>query len=372
MRKKSYRVHCLAGFGLLAIGWMAAGLGQTPTIVPLSKEYVRLGSRVVAIQNSTPATDTGARNPGSIAAYNPIDGYWVIDLNGNFTWDGPAIDRLVFWRYGDSTHVNVKVYGDWNGDGRTKIGVYSDGIWLLDYNGNNEWDPGVDLIVYFGGPGYTPVVGDWNGTGWSKIGAYKNTGSDAGTWLLDYNGNFSWDGTGTDKLLYFGGPDYIPVVGDWNGTGWSKIGAYNNITPNQGIWLLDYNGNFSWDGTSIDKNLLFGGPGYTPVVGDWNGKGSSKIGAYNEEFGTWVLDYDGSFDWLRPPDVFATFGGPGYSPVFGDWNGSGIAKIGVYNKDGTGTWLMDFYLNYILDAIPPDGRALLGGQGYEPVVGIWQ
>ena len=36
----------------------------------------------------------------------------------------------------------TSVVGDWNGRTGTKIGVYKDGVWYLDWNGNGAWDPG--------------------------------------------------------------------------------------------------------------------------------------------------------------------------------------------------------------------------------------
>jgi hypothetical protein len=35
-----------------------------------------------------------------------------------------------------------------------------------------------------------------------------------GTWVLDFNGNYTWD-IPPDKLIFFGGPGQIPVVGKW-------------------------------------------------------------------------------------------------------------------------------------------------------------
>jgi len=43
-------------------------------------------------------------------------------------------------------------------------------------------------------------------------------------------------------------PNVIPVTGDWNGTGTTKIGVFSN-----GTWYLDMNGNGVWDGPSVDK-----------------------------------------------------------------------------------------------------------------------
>src|SRR5207253_2415633 len=52
------------------------------------------------------------------------------------------------------------VVGDWNGDGKTKVGVYRDGsagfnapgtgLFSLDTNGNLGFDPGVDAVFLFG------------------------------------------------------------------------------------------------------------------------------------------------------------------------------------------------------------------------------
>ena len=43
----------------------------------------------------------------------------------------------------------IPVTGDWNGDGTTKIGVFIDGRWFLDLNGNGVWDEG-DLWAKLG------------------------------------------------------------------------------------------------------------------------------------------------------------------------------------------------------------------------------
>jgi hypothetical protein len=88
--------------------------------------------------------------------------------------------------------------------------VYKDGFWYLDYNGNGIWDTGADNASQFGGPGWTSVVGDWNGDGKTKVGVYKD-----GFWYLDYNGNGIWD-TGNDKAYNFGAPLWTSVVGKWS------------------------------------------------------------------------------------------------------------------------------------------------------------
>ena len=59
----------------------------------------------------------------------------------------------------------IPVMSDWNGDGKTEVGVYKDGVWYLDRNGNGVWDAGTDSQYTFGATGWIPVMSDWNGDG---------------------------------------------------------------------------------------------------------------------------------------------------------------------------------------------------------------
>jgi hypothetical protein len=51
------------------------------------------------------------------------------------------------------------------------------------------------MTVGWGWAGVTPIVGDWNGEGRDRIGV------DAGCyWYLDYDGNYSWTYSAGDKI----------------------------------------------------------------------------------------------------------------------------------------------------------------------------
>ena len=294
-------------------------------------------------------------------------GQWVLDGNANFQWDGAPPDKYFSFTAGAG---DIAIAGDWNGDGRTKAGVYHNGFWLLDYNGNGQWDgtAGGDRFIALGGngAGEIPVVGDWNGDGRTKVGFYYH-----GFWVLDYNGNGQWDGqSGGDRFIALGGSSgFVPVLGDWNGDGRTKVGYFNN-----GVWALDYNGNGVWDGTAGgDKFYNFSaGAGDIPVVGDWTGSHTTKIGVYHQGF--WLLDLNGNGVWDgTTTDKFAAFGSNGYTPVVGDWNGDGKTKIGFYYQ---GFWALDFNGNGQWDGPGPasgaDAFAGFGGApGEQPIIGKW-
>ena len=46
---------------------------------------------------------------------------------------------------------DAKGTGDFNGDGIATIGIFRDGLWMLDDNGDGQWLPG-DTIAVFGEP----------------------------------------------------------------------------------------------------------------------------------------------------------------------------------------------------------------------------
>jgi hypothetical protein len=127
--------------------------------------------------------------------------YWLVDSNGNQQWDAPPDTAFAY----GGIAGDIAVSGDWDGSGKTKIGIYrsSNGLWLLDYNGNGVFDSG-DKVYSFGGvSGDVPVVGDWNGDGRSKIGIFRQ----GYFWILDFNGNGTFDQN--EPAFAFGG-----VAGD--------------------------------------------------------------------------------------------------------------------------------------------------------------
>jgi hypothetical protein len=134
---------------------------------------------------------------------------------------GEVREDLIDHVFHYGTALDRPVVGDWTGDGLRRIGIFYNGEWHLDIDGDGRFGPR-DLNATFGTRGDLPVVGDWNGEGIERIGVYRG-----GTWILDTNGNNMLDGQ--DKVVHLGGPGDKPVVGDWNGDGRDEIGVYHAL-----------------------------------------------------------------------------------------------------------------------------------------------
>jgi hypothetical protein len=254
-----------------------------------------------------------------VGVFRPSTGKWYLDLNGNGVWDDCQVDGCLgpFGQQG-----NLPVVGDWAGTGTTQIGVFdaSTGLWKLDRNGNDLWDDcAVDLCLSpFGRPGDLPVVGHWNTTsGADKIGFYRPSKR---LWKLDLNNNGKLDGCTADGCLGpFGLSRDLPVVGDWTGTGISRIGVFS---PSTGLWDLDLNNNGKLDGCTVDDCLgPFGLSGDLPIVGDWTGTGTAQVGVFDPSTGLWELDLNGNgiFDGCQVDGCLGPFGQSGDIPVVGKW-----------------------------------------------------
>ncbi len=195
---------------------------------------------------------------------------------------------------------DIPVSGDWDGTGVKRIGVFRNGTWILDINGNGVIDA-ADRTVVFGQAGDRPVVGDWNGTRRVKLGLFRQ-----GTFILDLSGHLSGVPTGlSDASISFGLPGDLPVVSDWNQTGTTKIGVFRN-----GLWLVDLLGNQTQTAT-----YTYGQAGDVPVIGDWDGSGLPRIGVYRN--GIWILNYLGNnmLTLGGTYELYLAFGGAGYLPL---------------------------------------------------------
>jgi Divergent InlB B-repeat domain len=224
------------------------------------------------------------------------------------------------------------------------------------------------------GSQWIPIVGDWNGSGTDDIGIYSaaDSAGRGSRWHLDPNGNEKWNGCENDRCIRsFGQEGDLPVAGDWNGGGKDKIGVFR---PSTGEWFLDLDGDRRNDNCSIDRCIAsFGQQDDLPVIGDWAGTGISNVGVFRPSTGEWLLDRNGNGRWdgCNLDQCISGFGQQGDRPVAGDWNATGSSKIGVF-RPHTGEWFLDINGNGHWDEVNVDRYIVnFGQEGDLPVAGKW-
>ena len=124
------------------------------------------------------------------------------------------IDHVFY--YGDAG--DTPVAGDWNGDGIRTVGVFRDGAWVLDSNGDGQLDSS-DHQIQLGQAGDRPIVGDWDGDGIEELGVFR-----AGQWLVDLDN--SGDLKALDGAFATEDNAAMPIPGDWDGDGHDEPGLY--------------------------------------------------------------------------------------------------------------------------------------------------
>jgi hypothetical protein len=190
----------------------------------------------------------------------------------------------------------------------------------------------------------------------STVGAF-DPGS--GIWFLR-NSN---SGGAADFRFAYGLPGWRPVVGDWDGNGTTTVGV---VDPSTNTFFLR---NENSSGAADAGQFQFGLPGWLPVAGNWRYPStSSSVGVYDPVTSTFYLRAS-----TTDPTVISQFqfgiGGRGWIPVAGDWGGTGRDSVGLYDP-ATSTWYLrpNTYAN---DMTPPLIFPYGGGPGWQPVVGTW-
>ncbi len=244
--------------------------------------------------------------------------------------------------------------GDWNGDGIDEVGVFWNGFWFIDVDGNRMWDRN-DLVAKLGNGDDQAVVGDWDGDGKDDIGIFgpiwpndekaidedpglpnpanrmtirpKNTpprleDATEGARIMRLTSAGKSRADLIDHVFRYGNAADIAIAGDWNGSGIRGIGIFRD-----GSWKLDTNGNGRGD--SEDTQFVFGGKGDLPVIGDFNGDGIDEVGVFHE--GTWTIDTNNNRE-LDAQDLVFQLGDADDLPVVGDFDGDGRDEPVLYHR----------------------------------------
>jgi hypothetical protein len=125
---------------------------------------------------------------------------------------GPARADLIDHVFLFGSGRDIAISGDFNGDGITTIGVFRDGNWTLDIDGDGQLSPLHDRKVKFGEAGDVPVVGDFDGDGIDELAIVRGDQV-----FVDSNRNGHIDAT--DQVFQLDSEEGTVIVGDFDGDG---------------------------------------------------------------------------------------------------------------------------------------------------------
>ncbi len=238
----------------------------------------------------TSGPDTNWKNSGTTLGNLPVGNY-TVTFKSISGWNAPP--NSIVNVTANETQVLTATYTQQVTGLRSTPGLYDSRDGVFHRYENKPFRYGSRNSSWI------PVVGNWNGSGVDDIGLYDSS-----------DGVFHLKGS---TPFRFGprGSSWLPVSGDWNANSIASVGLYDSsdgVFHLQGIVPFRYGPrNSNW----------------IPIAGDWNGDGFDYVGLYDPADGVFHLDGLEPFRY-----------GPKNSswiPIAGNWYGSDD-DVGLYDQ----------------------------------------
>jgi hypothetical protein len=128
-----------------------------------------------------------------------------------------------------------------------------------------------------------------------------------------------------DISFFFGNPGDLPMAGDFNGNGCDTVSIYR---PSEArFYIINKLGSADAGLGAADHSYLYGNPGDSPFMGDWNGDGIDTPGLRRSSNG-FVYLRNSNTQGVAEVEYF--YGNPGDLVFAGDWDNDGDDTLGLY------------------------------------------
>jgi len=280
----------------------AAMPSVSPTPLPLSKEYIYAGSRLLAVEDA----NASAAPPADLAVWRPGTGsgvWWIMGSNGS---------QQVTQQWG--TMGDKPVPGDYDGDGKTDFSIFRpdttlhNGTWYILYSSSNSWSQ-----TQWGADDDTLTPADFDGDGRTDIAVWR--ASNGGWYILKSSDNQALTFT-------FGSSSEKPAPADYDGDGKADVGLWRSL--NKTFYSIN-------SSNSASQTVTFNDPSTEPVSADYDGDGKADFAIRSGN--AWYIR--NSSNGVIQPAI--NWQSAGDKAVHNDYDGDGKCDIAVW-KDATGKW----------------------------------
>ena len=301
-----------------ASAWNPIAVDSSPTPLPLSKEYIYAGSRLLAVEdaNANPAP------PADLAVWRQSDGYFYV-------MGGPGSQQTFYQWGGVTNQYDWPVPGDYDGDGKTDFSIFrpTDGTWWITYSSTGAYtsvqfgascsptNGGCDVSSPTTYTGDLPAPADYDGDGKTDIALYRPS---TGDWYVINSSS------GQSGQFHFGTSGDTPASADFDGDGRADYALWRN--SDHTFYIIQ-----SSNGANL--SVSFGSSGDKPVPADYDGDGKADIAVYRDgTTPTWYISQSSN-------NQLATvqYGASGDKLVQNDYDGDGKVDIAVW-RPSTGDW----------------------------------
>jgi hypothetical protein len=181
------------------------------------------------------------------------------------------------WHDNFAYNNEVPAVGDFNGDGKDDIAVFTLGgpadVYVALSDGTKFVGDGVKWHDHFGIDNELPAVGDFNGDGKDDIAVF--TRGSTGDVFVALSDGTKFTGNSVQWHDNFAYNNEVPAVGDFNGDGKDDLAVFTRGSIGDVYVALSDGTKFTGNGVRWHDNFAYNDE--IPGVGDFNGDGKADV-----------------------------------------------------------------------------------------------
>jgi RHS repeat-associated protein len=223
------------------------------------------------------------------------------------------------------------VMGDFNGDSLSDLGIHNSdtGTWEICLSDKGVFRNAVDWLIGFGTTrDWWPQGGDFNGDGKTDVGIYNVSN---GQLQIAVSSGSGFTSSGTWLTFSEASSNWQSLTGNFNADKYTDFALYNKTTGEVRVAL--------GTGTGFGAMTTWAtsaGTDYVALGGDFNGDGLTDLGLFKKSSGEFKVVFSDSKKFVDG-SIWITGYATEKDVILSDFNNDGLCDIGYFDKTA-GKW----------------------------------